>query len=397
VGAQGVARVSFAPTGLHLFSADGEAHWACDVRGHLLAGHTGDAHYQVGLGGDVLVKRGHPGDYALSRLPAQEAEALFDMVAAQASEALVALARDELALSAADGSPQAAQVHSRLEAVARRDASACRADREAFAAVYRPVRILPPDNYRALLVQLTEGCSHNRCTFCTLYRDVPFRVKTPDDLGRHLDGIQALLGAALDRRTQVFLGDANACLVPQRRLLPAMARIAERFPGPARGGFHAFVDAFTPPGKSEAELVELTEAGLRRLTVGLETGHAPLLAWLDKPGTPDDVVAAVGRFKEAGLKVSVTVLVGAGGERYARAHREDTLRVIERLGLERGDRVYVSPFRPQPGTPYAERAQADGVAPFSEAALLKERRVFQEALAGDPFQVVLYDVERWIY
>src|SRR5690606_30427165 len=68
------------------------------------------------------------------------------------------------------------------------------AEKERFDQVYRPISILPPDQYLSIVLQATEGCTWNRCTFCTFYQDRPFRAKTEDEFARHVEGVRALLG-----------------------------------------------------------------------------------------------------------------------------------------------------------------------------------------------------------
>jgi radical SAM superfamily enzyme YgiQ (UPF0313 family) len=176
-----------------------------------------------------------------------------------------------------------------------------------------------------------------------------------------------------------------------------MARIRDRFPGPAGGGFYSFLDSFTPQQKSRDELRELREAGLRRVYLGLESGHGPLLSWLDKPGTPGDGLAAAERAREAGLEVGLIVLVGAGGRRFAEPHLRDTLDAIRSLELGRDDVVFLSPFVDVEGSRYAARAERDGVLPLTPAEVDAQTNAFRKALKGRPHKVVLYDLRRWVY
>jgi hypothetical protein len=83
-----------------------------------------------------------------------------------------------------------------------------------FHLVYSPVPILPPDQYRSLVLQATLGCPYNRCNFCTLYRGVPYQVRTPDGFRDHIRAVKAFLGAGTSRYRAVFLGDANAIAAP---------------------------------------------------------------------------------------------------------------------------------------------------------------------------------------
>lgn len=419
----------------HLWTPDEALHWAIDREGRLVAGHVGGAppapaqHLRVGL--DAAVVARGPGRGAVARrLPSHEGDELLagaarDLRAARArlltgaatlqldlldGEPLVAAApsahpADQAAGLAGDGDGRAddgrveaerARVLSLLERAAAR-AERPDLEREAFARVYRPVRVLPPDCAQALVVQLTEGCSYGQCTFCSLYKEVRFRIKPWAAFTEHLDGVAALLGEGAALRSRVFLGDANALLSPMASVLEALEAVRRRFPAAARDGVHTFVDAFSGRGRTEEELRALRGAGLGRVTVGLESGHLPLLAWLRKPATPDAVAALVRRARRAGLEVGVTVLVGAGGRDYAGAHVRDTVRAVRELGLGARDLVFLSPLVIDEQGEYARRAARSGVAALRPDEVHAQAVNLAGALSGGPWRVTNYDLRRWVY
>lgn len=124
---------------------------------------------------------------------------------------------------------------------------ALEADAIRFRSVYLPVPILPPDQYGALIVQLTEGCSYNQCTFCRFYRDRPFRAKTSEELRAHLRAVREFFGEGLRLRRSVFLADANALVLPPARLVDAFDLLHAELPlgpGALRG-----VYSFRRPGR----------------------------------------------------------------------------------------------------------------------------------------------------
>ena len=157
------------------------------------------------------------------------------------------------------------------------DAAALREDAARFLAASGPVGILPPDQYLSLVVRVTEGCSWNACTFCSLYRDVPFRWKQPDELEAHVDALLAYFGPSIALRRSVFLGDANALCLAHERLLPLVECVAARLPG---APLFSFLDAWTGRRRSADEWRAYAALGLQRVYVGLESGDAGLLAWL---------------------------------------------------------------------------------------------------------------------
>jgi hypothetical protein len=163
---------------------------------------------------------------------------------------------------------------------------------------------------------------------------------------------------------------------------------------------HSFQDAFTGARRSAAEYARLCEHGVVRICVGLESGHDPLLAWLRKPGRAADVAQAVRAMKAGGMAVSLTVLLGAGGRRYAAAHERDTAALLAELPLDDGDIVYFSEIVDLPAAPYVLQAQSDGVEPLGQEQCRVQRERIAAALvprqAGGPRQAT-YDIREFSY
>jgi len=270
-------------------------------------------------------------------------------------------------------------------------------DVQRFYKIYRPISILPPDQYQALVLQATEGCSFNTCTFCTLYRDRPFRIKAPAEFQTHVDEALAFFGAGVSMRRSIFLADANALIIPQRRLLPLMQIVARTFPilpeglvGVARRawladhprsmmGVFAFVDGLSAERKTPDDYDDLRALGLRRVYIGLESGHQPLLDWLRKPSTAAAMIDAVGRMKAGGLQVGVIVMLGVGGRRFDAGHVQDTAAALNAMPLDGDDIIYFSPFQPDPTAPYLTIARSEDV-DIPDDAFMEAQR--QQILAG---------------
>lgn len=267
-------------------------------------------------------------------------------------------------------------------------------EQERFSLTYSPISILPPDQYYSVVVQVTRGCSWNQCTFCTFYRDRPFTTLPLTEFQSHLVQVGALLGGSLALRRSIFLADGNALMVSNARLLPALDAVCAAFPGRPVNGF---VDVFTGQRKSVTEWQALRDAGLKRVYVGLETGHDPLLAWVNKPGGRDASQQFVAQLKAAGLEVGVIVMTGLGGSPYAAGHLADTSVLLEQLPLTSGDLVYLSPFVEH--GPYVAQARRDGVAPLPEDARLAQELHFRSLLGAvhPDVRVARYDIREFIY
>ena len=285
-----------------------------------------------------------------------------------------------------------------LALASRFDATAAHADVRRFHVVYSPVGMLPPDQYLSLVVQATEGCSFNSCTFCDLYGE-GYRVKTPEEFRQHVHGVLSYLGASASLRSRgIFLGAANALAVPMARLLPMFETLLDEVDA-ARRGVYAFVDGFAGAKKTLAEYRLLGHLGLRRVYVGLESGHDPLLSFVRKPGAAEEATETVRTLKAAGVSVGVIVMVGLGGERFAEGHERDTVSTLNAMGLGAGDLLYFSDLVDVPATSYPVMAVAAGIRPLTA----EERRAQETRIRaglrfpGDRPQLAAYDVREFVY
>jgi len=287
----------------------------------------------------------------------------------------------------------------RLRRVVAMDRSALAADATRFAAVVGRVGILPPDQYLALVIRGTEGCSWNGCTFCGFYRDVPFRRKTAEEVRVHVAAVREYFGESIALRRSVFLGDANALCLGHEHLLPIFEILATELGGRP---VYSFVDVATGRRKSAAEWRAYEALGLRRVYVGLETGDPELLAWLGKPGSPDDAIDLVETLHEAGVGVGVIVLLGAGGERHADRHTARTAEVLAAMTLQKDDLLYFAELVSDPQLEYARRAgDAPDLQPLSPEGCAVQRQNILSLLrltdSEKPVRTASYDIREFVY
>jgi radical SAM superfamily enzyme YgiQ (UPF0313 family) len=360
--------------------------WDLAGRPYALVRESGT--YRRGLDGGLLHKcpAGSEGPRLRRRLSALEGE---EVVEAARREAEAVLDLRPPVVGAAD----------RLRRVVAMDAAALRADAARFMAASGPVGILPPDQYLSLVVRVTEGCSWNACTFCRLYRDVPFRSKTPDAVRSHVEALREFFGVSIALRSSIFLGDANALSLPHERLLPLLKTVCASLPD---APLYSFVDAWTGERKTLAQWRDYARLGLRRVYVGLETGDPGLLEWLGKAGTPEQSVALVGALHEAGIGAGVIVLLGAGGERFATAHAEGTAAALTAMRLGPGDIIYFSQYVDDPSLEYGRRAAgAPDLAPLPPGRCDELRQAILAGLARtEPTlspRVATYDIREFVY
>ena len=190
--------------------------------------------------------------------------------------------------------------------------------------VYRP-----PSEARSLIVQVTIGCSHNRCRFCTMYRDKTFKVRPINEVKRDFDEAAELYGPLIEK---VFLADGDALVLPTDKLAELLAYIKELFP---------HVRSITTYGsprnilrKSLDELTALRQAGLSMVYVGAESGDAQVLLDIDKGATRDEIIEAGQKLKAAGIAVSVTLISGLGGKARLAEHATASADLISRIQPE---------------------------------------------------------------
>lgn len=360
-----------------------------DLEGRPRTWFVGGRTYKRSLASELFGRQTVAGVRRRWRVPADEAAGRF----ARAAE-VVAAALEE----AGPAVPNARrpEFFARLERARSWTPARLRAEHGRFHAAYAPISILPPDQYGAAVVQATFGCSWNRCTFCSFYQDRAFEVRPAAAFAAHVAAVRELLGRDADTRSGVFLADGNALVLGNARLRPVFEAAVAAFPERPLAGF---VDVFSGERKPSEDWRELRSWGLRRVAIGVETGHDPLLAYLDKPGRADEASALVAQLKAAGLAVQVILMAGVGGRRYAEAHVRDSARLLERLPLGRGDLVYLSPFVVQPGSAYAARAVAEGL----EALTPTERDGQVAALraaarrAAPATGVALYPIDEFVY
>ncbi|GGM96834.1 amino acid ABC transporter substrate-binding protein [Thermus composti] len=250
-----------------------------------------------------------------------------------------------------------------------------------------PISILPPDAYLSVVLQATTGCTWNRCAFCSFYQDRPFQKRTLEAFAQHVERVRELLGKGLLLRRGVFLADGNA-LALGAPLIPLLEVAGKAFPGEPILGF---LDLFSGAKKEASWWRRLYGLGLRRVYLGLETGHAPLLALLQKPGHPEEALPLVRALKEAGLSVGVILMVGAGGKAFAEAHFRDSLRLLSRLPLGKEDVVYLSPFHEHPETPYA----ALGLEPLPQ--LEEALQAWAQAVRRLGLRASRYEIREFLY
>ena len=186
--------------------------------------------------------------------------------------------------------------------------------------VYRP-----PSEAYSLIVQVTYGCSHNRCAFCDMYDDKHFAMRPMDEIREDFE-----LARRVYRRVErVFLADGDALMRRTGDLVEILGLVYGLFPECQRVTCYASPTSLQI--KSEDELRLLRSKGLQMVYMGLESGCDAVLEKMQKGHTAAEIVAAGQKARRCGLALSVTAISGLGSVAHWREHAADTARAVSEM------------------------------------------------------------------
>ena len=225
--------------------------------------------------------------------------------------------------------------------------------------------IRPPSEANSILLQVTVGCSHGKCTFCGSTARRGFKIKDESIILADIE----FAAQYCKRQDRLFLCDRDAMIVPQERLLKILKEIKRRLPWVTRVGTYANAKALGM--KTADELKTLRENGIGIVYMGLESGDDETLTHVRKGANSQKMIDMGKKAKAAGIKVSVTVLLGIAGKERSRIHAVETGRVLTAM-----DPDYVGALSLMliPGTPLHQEAKSGSFTPLSQMELLKELR-----------------------
>jgi len=183
---------------------------------------------------------------------------------------------------------------------------------------YQGIIIRPPSEANSIIVQVTVGCSHNKCTFCGTYKGVRFRIKPESVINKDI----AFAARYCKRQRRVFLTDGDALILPQARLLSLLQAVRQSLPWVTRVGIYG--NAKSIRTKTLEDLQILRDHGLGIVYMGLESGDDTTLLNVRKGVKVQTMVEMGQKVIEAGIKLSVTVLLGLAGPERSQLHAEAT-------------------------------------------------------------------------
>jgi radical SAM superfamily enzyme YgiQ (UPF0313 family) len=235
--------------------------------------------------------------------------------------------------------------------------------------VYRP-----PSEAGSLIIQATIGCPHNQCAFCGMYRSIPYRERTVAEITDDLDQAAESFGPEL---RSIFLADGNCAALPTATLVAIAEAARQRFPKLER------ITSYGSPkylvAKSREEWQAIAAAGVTQIHSGLETGDPQTLELLQKAVTPEQAVTGFNLVVEAGIELSVYLMVGVAGHQRWREHAEGSAAVINRVNPHS---IRLRTFVPVIGTEWHDYWKEGKLTLLTAHQAIAETRLLIEQLQG---------------
>lgn len=247
----------------------------------------------------------------------------------------------------------------------------------------RPEILRPPSEHASYYLPLTSGCSNNSCTFCG-YCFTTLSLRDLEEVKQEIDAMSLYMNRGTWVQGQpnivyailqdwdgrrVFLQDGDALVYPYPKLLEALQYLNKKFPNLERIASYA-----TPQDilrRSVAELKTLKEQKLGILYMGIESGDDEVLKRIKKNATHDEMVEAGKKVKEAGILLSVTVILGLGGNKGSARHVSETARILTQMDPDYAGALTLTLIPETPIYKELERGEFELITPFDSLQELK--------------------------
>jgi radical SAM superfamily enzyme YgiQ (UPF0313 family) len=183
----------------------------------------------------------------------------------------------------------------------------------------------PPAEARSAIVQATLGCSWNKCAFCEMYTSKNFKARSFEELKPEIEKLSKVYKGV----KKIFLADGNAFVLSSNKLIPILDEINNQFGKLQRISSYALPKDILI--KSESELKELRNRGLKLLYIGIETGDDELLKLINKGETFNSTIDGILKAHNAGIDTSIMILNGLGGKKYSKKHAIKSAEIINKI------------------------------------------------------------------
>jgi len=238
-----------------------------------------------------------------------------------------------------------------------------------FPISYNEPLFRPPSEGRSLIIQITLGCSWNKCSFCEMYSSKQFKARKEEAV---FADIEAFLPHAQSIR-KVFLADGDAVVLSTDKLLRIISKLKETFPRLQR------ISSYASPrnlnAKSLSELKELKDAGLSLLYVGIESGDNQVLKQINKGETFSSIVEGLNKSKQAGLNSSVMIINGVGGQELWQQHALNSALILNETQPKYASTLVLTAYK---GMDYLKSRINGNFTELDTLGLVKEFKMFIE-------------------
>jgi radical SAM superfamily enzyme len=237
----------------------------------------------------------------------------------------------------------------------------------------------PPAEADNLILQITYGCSHNGCSFCSMYKTKRFQVRDLDEIYKEIDHVSFSYPDII----KIFLADGDALAVDTEYLLKILKYLKKSFPKLRR--VSAYGSTQNILSKSVEELKELKDNNLSLIYYGIESGDDELLKKINKGVDSKEIIGSLDMAAKAGIKVSATVILGLGGKEFSSRHIKNTAYIINNTKL-----TYLSTLQLGLEEDQKEKfySRFESFTHLDDTEILKEQRVFISLL--DPKNKVIF-------
>ena len=231
----------------------------------------------------------------------------------------------------------------------------------------------PPSEAQSFILRLTRGCAHNKCTYCNMYRGVPFQVLTDKEIAA-----QIAKAAAYNREgvRRIFLADGDAMVLAAPRLIRILNTLYKVFPHLQR------VSSYAAPkdilAKTPEEMLALHEAGLKLLYYGMESGDSETLLAIKKGVDGEQSIKAGQMVRAAGIKLSIMVILGIAGVEGSERHALATAKAIQPTMLSA---LCLMLYR---GSELKEQFERGEFNPLPPAGLMEELQLMMQKIELPP-------------
>lgn len=183
----------------------------------------------------------------------------------------------------------------------------------------------PPSEANSLILQVTLGCSFNKCSFCNMYRTKEYSERPTNELKKEIETMASLI----PKTRRIFLADGDALNIPTENMIEILSHIKKNFKDIER------ISSYSMPKnlmqKSPNELSKIKEAGLDMIYLGIESGNNEILKKVTKGANSKMIIDSCNIAKETGFILSCMIILGLGGKKYSNPHALDTAKTINQI------------------------------------------------------------------